>query len=128
MYPKLMAWEEAFAAVPSECDGLVVSTEFPVFEIDREKGLPEVLDVYFRDPAVWTQVIGASTGTNMRRRRLNPSDFLRYHFPLPPIQRQHHYRAIAERVDALKTLQSESAAELDALLPAVLAKAFAGEL
>ncbi|HET8628264.1 MAG TPA: restriction endonuclease subunit S, partial [Thermomicrobiales bacterium] len=35
VYPKLMAWEGALAIVPAECDGLVVSTEFPVFEVDE---------------------------------------------------------------------------------------------
>ena len=44
LYPKLMAWEGAFAIVPAECDGLVVSTEFPVFEIDQSTVLPEVLE------------------------------------------------------------------------------------
>ncbi len=39
-----------------------------------------------------------------------------------------HLDALQAKADALKALQSESAAELDALLPAVLAKAFASEL
>ncbi len=53
VYPKLMAWEGALGVVPSECDGLVVSPEFPVFEIDQSLVLPETLDVYFRTPSVW---------------------------------------------------------------------------
>jgi len=52
IYPKLMAWEGAFGVVPPECDGCVVSTEFPVFEIFQEKVYPEVLDIYFRSPEV----------------------------------------------------------------------------
>jgi type I restriction enzyme, S subunit len=32
VYPKLMAWEGALGVVPPECEGCVVSTEFPVFE------------------------------------------------------------------------------------------------
>jgi len=35
---------------------------------------------------------------------------------------------VQDRADALKRLQAESAAELDALLPAVLERAFRGEL
>lgn len=35
---------------------------------------------------------------------------------------------IQEQVDALKRLQTETAAELDALLPALLDRAFKGEL
>jgi type I restriction enzyme S subunit len=52
--------------------------------------------------------------------------------PLPPIAEQR--RIVAEldalqaEVDALKRLQSETAAELDALLPAILDRAFKGEL
>jgi type I restriction enzyme S subunit len=52
--------------------------------------------------------------------------------PLPPIPEQR--RIVAEldalqaEVDALKRLQSETAAELDALLPAILDRAFKGEL
>ncbi len=36
--------------------------------------------------------------------------------------------SLQAKVDALKALQAETAAELDALLPAVLDKAFKGEL
>jgi type I restriction enzyme S subunit len=83
VYPKLMAWEGALGIVPPECDGCVVSTEFPVFEVNEERVFHEVLDIYFRTPSVWPQISGASTGTNVRRRRLNPQDFLDYEIPLP---------------------------------------------
>ena len=49
VYPKLMAWEGALGVVPPECNGLLVSTEFPVFEVNERRACPEVLDVYFRD-------------------------------------------------------------------------------
>jgi len=128
VYPKLMAWEGALGIVPPECDGLVVSPEFPVFEVDVSRALPETLDIYFRTPAVWPTLAGASTGTNIRRRRINPSDFLAYRFPLPPMEVQRHLRIVSSKVNALGALQSETAAELDALLPAVLDQAFRGEL
>ncbi len=37
-------------------------------------------------------------------------------------------REVRAEVDALKRLQAETAAELDALLPAILDRAFKGEL
>jgi type I restriction enzyme S subunit len=52
--------------------------------------------------------------------------------PVPPLPEQR--RIVAEldalqaEVDALKRLQAETAAELDALLPAILDRAFKGEL
>ncbi len=128
VYPKLMAWEGAFGVVPRECDGLVVSTEFPVFEINRERVLPEVLDMHFRSPAVWASIGGASTGTNVRRRRLNPQDFLDLELPLPSMERQRVLAKAHEDVQAVKARQSESRAMMQALLPAILDRAFAGAL
>ena len=52
--------------------------------------------------------------------------------PIPPLLEQRRIVAYLDdlqaRVDALKRLQAETAAELDALLPSVLDKAFRGEL
>jgi hypothetical protein len=62
VYPKLMAWEGALGVVPPECDGCVVSPEFPVFSVNREKVFPEVLHTHFTSPTVWRRVSGASTG------------------------------------------------------------------
>jgi len=128
VYPKLMAWEGAMGVVPEDCNGLVVSTEFPVFEVNEELVFSEVLNVYFRDPAIWPKLSGSSTGTNVRRRRLNPRDFLNHEFPLPDRATQNTLRTVCREVDALKHLQSETAGELDALLPAILDRAFKAEL
>jgi type I restriction enzyme S subunit len=128
VYPKLMAWEGALGVVPRECDGCVVSTEFPVFDVIEERVFPEVLDTYFRTPSVWPDIAGASTGTNVRRRRLNPNDFLAYRMPLPSRATQERLRKVRTEVDGLKRLQAETAAELDALMPSILDKAFRGQL
>lgn len=128
VYPKLMAWEGAFGVVPTECDGLFVSPEFPIFEVIEERVLPEILDVYFRTPSVWPKVAGESTGTNVRRRRLNPKDFLAYKMPLPSMQTQLRLRQVMLKVNSLKQFQAETSAELDAMLPSILDKAFQGKL
>jgi restriction endonuclease S subunit len=129
VYPKLMAWEGALAVVPPECDGLVVSTEFPVFEIDQSKVLPEVLDVYFRTPSVWPALSGASTGTNVRRKRLNPADFLKHQIPLPSRESQQRLREIRSKLRRETQGRVETIKELDAMLPAILHSVFQnGEL
>lgn len=52
--------------------------------------------------------------------------------PMPPLNEQHRIvaelDALQSQVDAVKALQTETAAELDAMLPAILDKAFKGEL
>jgi type I restriction enzyme S subunit len=128
VYPKLMAWEGGLGVVPPECDGLVVSPEFPVFEVDENHVLPETLDVYFRTPFVWSLLANISTGTNIRRRRLHPSNFLKYEFPLPPMKIQQKLRTVRRRGDEMQRLREEAMKELDNLLPSILDKAFKGEL
>lgn len=128
VYPKLMAWEGALGVVPPECDGLVVSPEFPVFDVYEDKVLPEVLDVYFRIPSVWQSLAGTSTGTNVRRRRLHPKEFLAHEIPLPPMETQLKLRQVLDRTDAIGTLQTATEPELNALMPAILDRAFQGRL
>jgi len=53
-------------------------------------------------------------------------------FPLPPIDQQRrvveYLDNVQAKVGSLKRTQDEAAAELDALLPSILDKAFKGEL
>jgi type I restriction enzyme, S subunit len=128
VYPKLMAWEGAFGLVPKECDGLVVSPEFPVFEIDEERVLPEVLEVYFKMPSVWEELKDISVGTNVRRRRLQPETFLQYEFPLPPMPVQKRVREISYKLQQTSQWKRDQLRELEGLLPSILDNALRGEL
>lgn len=99
-----------------------------MFTVNTERVLPEVLDVYFRNPAVWPVLSGASTGTNVRRRRLNPKDFLKHKFPLPDRRTQETLRTVKNKIDATRNERAKLDAGLDALLPSILDRAFKGEL
>lgn len=123
-YPKLMAWEGALGVVPRECDGMVVSPEFPVFSINTDEVLPELLDIYFRTPEVWPALAGLSGGTNVRRRRLQPSAFLRYEMPVPSMATQLKLRDAYRRIQALKTQHAAIRKANAALLPATLERVF----
>ncbi len=123
-FPKLMAWEGALGVVPPDCDGCHVSPEFPVFTVDESKVLPEILDIHFKTPAVWKDLAAISTGTNLRRRRLNPNAFLGYQFPLPPMEVQQHVKAIADRAATKRKLQKDAATLEKALLPSLLDRIF----
>ncbi|MFM2275462.1 MAG: hypothetical protein RL211_1334 [Pseudomonadota bacterium] len=120
IYPKLMAWEGALGVVPDECDNCVVSPEFPVFEIDKEQVLPDVFDVYFRDPNTWDHLQTGSTGTNARRRRLNPKDFLQLTIPVPSMAVQRKLAAIRLHQAKIRSISPE--AECSALISSILSK------
>ena len=127
-YPKLMAWEGAFGMVPDECAGCYVSPEFPVFEVIEDRVFPEVIDTYFTSPGLWPQISGASTGTNVRRRRLNPKDFLQLNMPLPPRKIQEQIRQIRSEQSKVAKLSEDFQLETKALTFSILDHAFRGEL
>jgi type I restriction enzyme S subunit len=95
--------------------------------VNEDRVLPEVLEVYFQMPEIWSSLSGSSTGTNVRRRRLQPSEFLAISFPVPPMDVQLRLRDVHARLRLARIEQEEAAAELDALLPSALDQAFRGE-
>lgn len=123
-YPKLMAWEGALGTVPPECDGMVVSPEFPVFTVNTNQVMPEVLDVYFRTPSIWSELSALSGGTNLRRRRLQPGTFLDYEMPVPPMAIQYKIGELNKRARALNAHHAVIRANNAVLLAATLERMF----
>ncbi|PYX63779.1 MAG: restriction endonuclease subunit S, partial [Acidobacteria bacterium] len=74
--------------------------------------------------------LAEATQTTQPNINLGNLERLKVHVPPLPEQRRivSELDALQAEVDALKRLQSETAAELDALLPAILDRAFKGEL
>lgn len=128
IYPKLMAWEGAFSMVTDEFDGMVVSPEFVVFRPTNRSVSCQTLDTYFRSPMCLEDVVRASTGSNRRRRRLNPRAFLSLQIPLPPLHIQSQLEEVYEFERCTRSAWNSRLAEVSALRSAILRKAFAGEL
>lgn len=120
VYPKLMAWEGALGVVPPACDGMVVSPEFCVFTVNRAEVRPAFLDIYFRQPHVWPELAGASAGTNMRRRRIYPENFLKFAIRLPSLAEQDHVIGVDRRARDAREAHAALLLEIDALVPSVL--------
>jgi type I restriction enzyme, S subunit len=99
-----------------------------VAEGRRDLVYSEVLDTFFRNPAVWPELACASIGTSVRRRRLNPENFLNFRIPLPTRETQERLRKVRAQLHAMGKIQEETAMELDALLPAILDRAYSGLL
>jgi type I restriction enzyme, S subunit len=100
VYPKLMAWEGAFAFVPETLAGRYVSPEFCTFEVNHSRADPSYLRYLFQRPDTWREVAGKSAGTNVRRRRLYPAAFLAHEINLPSLEEQ---RNIAARLHEILT-------------------------
>jgi type I restriction enzyme S subunit len=87
---------------------------------------------WLNSPAGVAQSRDKILGKGHSQGNLNLNLIRQFLVPLPPLPEQRHIVAYLDnlqaKVDALKRLQAETAAELDALLPSILDKAFKGEL
>lgn len=88
VYSKLFAWEGAMTVVPPVFDGILVSSEFPTFEIDREQVNTDYFALVCRWRAFHERVAGGSTGLGVRRQRVNPGSLLALEVPLPSLDEQ----------------------------------------
>jgi len=94
--------------------------------------VPRWLDHALKSPALRSQIECEASGTSPTMKNISKEKVLG--LLLPPHSMSKQTRVVAEldalqaEVDALGALQAETAGELDALLPAILDRAFKGEL
>jgi type I restriction enzyme S subunit len=122
IYSRLFAFEGAYAFVEPSQDGYYVSNEFPVFDLNAERILPEFLFAYFKSPAVWTQLAEQSIGLGNRRQRIHPEVILDHRIHIPPPDYQRHVSAVFRKV--INSGTSNNDVELNALLPSLLDRIF----
>lgn len=77
IYNRLFAWKGSFGLISEKEAGCHVSGEFPLFECNPARLLPEYLFLYMSQPNIWTQIEIESTGsTTISRNRWKESNFL----------------------------------------------------
>jgi type I restriction enzyme S subunit len=107
-----------------------VSQHVGICRLPQSEVEPEFALWGLRGPIGQAQLLGQRYGQG--KPGLNLTNIRSLSLPFPPLAEQR--RIVAEldalqaEVDALKRLQAETAAELDALLPAILDRAFKGDL
>jgi type I restriction enzyme, S subunit len=99
VYSKLFAWEGALAVVPLSFNGLYVSQEFPIFEIDSTKILPQYLERVCKWPNTWERIRAHESGMGGRRKRVHPTRILQVVIPLPAIAEQRRIVDLLARAD-----------------------------
>ncbi|MDT4969392.1 MAG: type restriction enzyme subunit [Acidobacteriota bacterium] len=117
--------------VPEECDSWLMTGHLFRVRFDPNRVINRFAFAAFRGSLqIREQVFGQIRGGT--RPGYNTTLLGSVELPVPslPVQRRivRELDALQAEVDALKRLQSETAAELDALLPSILDRAFKGEL
>jgi type I restriction enzyme, S subunit len=125
---QVKGWEGAVAVCPPQLAGWFASPEYRTFRCVPTECRPRYLAPLVRTEWFWRKLGTATRGVGARRERTRPEQFLDIELPMPDVEQQRQGEALFAEVDALKRLQGETAAELDALIPAILDKAFKGEL
>jgi type I restriction enzyme S subunit len=97
---KLKAWEGAFAVVPPNFDGSVLSPEFPTYTVHLDVVLPEFLRLVVADESFRDVVASKSKGMGGRKERINPRALLDVQIDLPRLAEQRRIVDVAAAVEA----------------------------
>ncbi len=98
VYNKMWVSKGAFAVVPSDHDKLYATSEYPNFDLNREKIDPEFIEHCMRWDKFQSDARLLCKGSTSRA-RLNPSDFLTLEIWLPPLHEQRRIAEILSSVD-----------------------------
>ena len=117
--------------IADESQGVVFPDLFIHVALPKDRILPEFFVAAWNSSAT-RSVIEEKAKTTSGIWKINQGHILSTHIPMPPITEQRRIvdelAALQTEVDAVKRLQAETASELSALLPAILGRAFRGEL
>jgi type I restriction enzyme S subunit len=128
VFMNVFAWEGAIAVAQPEDDGRVASHRFMMHEVLPDQATAEYLCYYFLTEHGLEQIRGASPGSAGRNRTLGITKLEKIPVPVPPIEDQRRFAKLRKLHFQLQRLNQEAEAELASFTPALLAKAFQGEL
>jgi type I restriction enzyme S subunit len=124
----VFAWEGAIAVVKPEDGGRVGSHRFLTCVPKEGLATSQFLRFHFLTPKGLEDINKVSPGSAGRNKTLGIKSLENIKVPVPEFGKQLWFDELQAKTEAVKQLQTETAAELDALLPAVLDRAFKGEL
>ncbi|WGC19191.1 restriction endonuclease subunit S [Enterobacter ludwigii] len=131
IYSRLFAWQGSFGLVPEVMDGCYVSNEFPLYELDTSKVIPEYLVYWFGLPHVQKMVEADCSGsTPGTRNRFKEIFFERLDIELPSIEQQKSIvksiQLLEQKRSAVIDLRSTVLADAQAMLSSAFHKIIEG--
>lgn len=127
VFSNLMAWEQAIAVAGPEDDGKVGNHRMLTCEVDPAIATPSFLMAYFRTPEGFANVVGLSPGSIARNKTLSSKKLPTIQVPVPPLETQRWFDRLQAKVRHTRTIRNGTAADIDALIPAMLHEVFTGK-
>ncbi|MFO0836106.1 MAG: restriction endonuclease subunit S [Phycisphaerales bacterium] len=128
IYSRLFAFEGAYGRVSREFDGHFVSNEYPTFECRADLVNADFLWAHFSRSSTWTAVAAGSLGLGDRRQRVQPHQILTHVAWIPPLSVQRSIAAAIAKEIAVSAETRKQVAEIEALVPSIVDRAFTGAL
>lgn len=128
MFSNVFAWEGAIAVAKKEDNDRVGSHRFISCVPDLSKALPHFLCFHFLTPSGMEYIQKASPGGAGRNKTLGLTKLENIEVPLPSIEKQQEFELLLEKTRLMNAHIEQTQKELDELFPALLDKAFKGEL
>lgn len=123
VFSRIWARRGAMALVPDELDGVVVTSEFPLFDVDSTRLDARYLNRYVQTPSFLADLDRVSAGASGQN-RVKEAAFLGLDVPLPPLPEQRRIAAILDHADALRTKRRQVLTHLDSLVESVFHQMF----
>ncbi len=115
------------AIAGANVDGCSASGEFPTFNLDRERVLPEWIHWQTKTRGFWSKCDALSRGTSGKN-RIKPELFLTIPVPIPPVAEQRRVLSrieeLAAQIHEARTLRHQAAEEAEALTARAAAEIF----
>lgn len=124
VFSNIKAWEGAFAVAEAEHAGKHGSHRYLTCVPDSDRATAGYLWYYLQSESGLRQINEASPGSADRNRTLATKRLSTIDVPIPPLQTQRWFDALQAKAKAARKAQADAAAELAALLPAMLNEAF----
>ena len=99
VFSKIDVRNGAWGFVPSELEGALVSTDFPILRTKENVAVPKFLHFYLIRPEIWEMVKNLAMGTTNRQRTHSEVLLKSIFIFLPPLPEQRKIAEILETVD-----------------------------
>lgn len=128
VFNNVFAWEGAIAVAQPQDDGRVGSHRFITYVPDPEQAIADFLCFYFLTPEGLERIGEASPGGAGRNRTLGLSKLAAIEVPVPCMDTQFAFVRQLKMIQKAAKSREAININLDAMLPAILDRAFKGEL
>lgn len=101
VFSRIWARRGAIAIIPEDLDGVVVTNEFPIFNIDRDFVDVNYLEHYVSS-SIFIQSLSAESAGASGQNRVRVNKFISMEIPLPPLPEQRRIAEILNRAQGLR--------------------------